>query len=69
MCLPRWLRELSFPQKGEKGAFPSPFLDSLSFGCFAREDSAGHAEETPYRTGSGSSAASQTAVTGLAGQG
>ena len=68
-CLPCWLGELSFPQKGKKGAFPSPFLDSLPFGCFAQEDSAGHAEETPYRIGSGSSAASQTAVTGLARQG
>ena len=66
-CLAGW--ENCFPQKGEKGAFPSPFLDSLSFGCFAQEDSAGHAEEMPYRIGSGSLAASQTAVTGLACQG
>ena len=68
-CMPCWLRELSFPQKGEKGIFLSPFLDCLSFGCFAQEDSPGHAEETPYRIRSRSLAASQTALTGLAGQG
>lgn len=69
MCLPRWLRELSFPQKGEKCAFPSPFLDSFLWVFCREEDSAGHAEETPYRTGRVLGWASQTAMTGLAGQG
>lgn len=48
--LHRCLRELSFPQKGGKGTFPSPFVDSLSFGFSPmREHSAGHIEATLHR--------------------